>query len=457
MVTSREGGKPGGRHAVPAFIGWVWRCKESLTRRFPRTSRFLAKHGILLLIAFFFLVYAALALLKHRAFQTHAYDLGIFDQAIYQYSRFEIGANTVRLVPCLLADHWHPSLFLFAPLYWLWPDVRMLLIAQALVCAVGVLPVYWIAKERLRAELPALALSFLYLSFWGMLGLIYFDFHPHVLYPPLIALAYYFVLKDRMAAYFLCLPFLLAIQEQVALTVFFLGIWLTVFRRKRLEGVVTMLVSAAWYLAVVQVFIPALNTSGAYEYLDYYKYLGDTPLEIGKYLLLHPWMAVKLLFWPYQKTLLLLGLFAPFLFLPLASGFTIVLLPDLLQRLFSGVQSNWEMSRHYNAVYAAVLIIATLEVLPRLYRRMRGRYAGRPFDFRQMSLALCVALVLLQLPLAFATSAWRLVTPSTYRLDGSARAGHRALASIPPDASVCAVSAAVPHLTHRDQVHIFNG
>ena len=60
------------------------------------------------------------------------YEYGIFDQAIRDYAHFR-----APIVPLkgpgynLLGDHFHPLIAVLAPLYWIWDDARMLLIAQA--------------------------------------------------------------------------------------------------------------------------------------------------------------------------------------------------------------------------------------------------------------------------------------------------------------------------------------
>ena len=387
-------------------------------------------------------------------FQSHGWDLGIFDQTIWQYSRFELGYSTVRLVPVLLADHWHPSLFLFAPSFWVWDDVRMLLIVQAAIVALGAAPVYWIAREKLQGRFAQLCAVFSYLFFWGLLELIFFDFHPHCLYPPLIALMYYFVDRDNMSAFFLTLPFLLIIQEQVVLTGAFIGIWLFLFRKKRVEGVITFIISFTWFYVVSQRIIPGLAVGGVYAYNKYYEYLGGGDLvQAFKYLLLHPWTAAKLLFWPYHKTKLILALLLPFLFLPLMGPFIIIMVPDLLQRLYSSHFPHWELIRHYNAVYAAVLVIASMEAIPRLLRILKKRYAERGIEFRKLVFATFLVIALLQVPLTFSRSFKTVLDLDFWTRDAREEAGYEALGIIPADASVCAQDIAVPHLAHRDYIY----
>ena len=50
-----------------------------------------------------------------------------------------------------LAAHFDPILAAFAPLWWIWPSPEMLLTVQAVVVALGALPVYWLAREAPRA------------------------------------------------------------------------------------------------------------------------------------------------------------------------------------------------------------------------------------------------------------------------------------------------------------------
>ena len=55
-----------------------------------------------------------------------------------------------------LAGHVDPLLALFAPLWWLWPDPRMLLVAQAVIVATGALPAFWLGRRWLGDDRLAL-------------------------------------------------------------------------------------------------------------------------------------------------------------------------------------------------------------------------------------------------------------------------------------------------------------
>jgi uncharacterized membrane protein len=442
---------------LPTCVDRIWTWRERLVARFPRTAAFCSRYGIWLIVAVFFLLYAAGSLLKHMNFNSYAWDLGIFDQAIWKYSRLEIGSNTVKFIPVLLADHWHPSLFLFVPFYWIWEDVRMLLIVQALVAASCAIPIYLIAREKLRDRFAAQLLAVTCLFFWGMWELVFFDFHPYVLFPFVLSWMYYFVMRDNMIAYFLLLPLLLNIQEQMALAGVFFGIYLVIFKRKWFAGIATFIISSTWFYLISEVLIPALSPSGTTLYVVLYSHMGNSGQEIIRYLLTHPHMALKQLFWPLGKLHLLFMLLVPFLLLPLLGGFCIVLIPDLLLRLYSNNPELWGIHNHYNAVYAAVLVISFLEALPGLYRWLKrtGRYPS--LSFRKLAFTLCLVILVLQVPFTLRSSFTLFFHPSFYSLDARERAGYRVLSDIPAEASVSAQYKMVSHLSQRELIYLLDG
>lgn len=56
--------------------------------------------------------YATFSVLRHSHYGSFAFDLGIFDQAIWHYSRFELPETTIVGLPTFLGDHFHPILLL---------------------------------------------------------------------------------------------------------------------------------------------------------------------------------------------------------------------------------------------------------------------------------------------------------------------------------------------------------
>src|SRR5438270_10054150 len=95
------------------------------------------------------IVYGSISVYRHNVFASGAFDLGVQDQTVWGYSQLRMIPNTVAMIPNLLGDHFHPILMAIAPLYWIWSDARVLLLAQAALLAVAGIPVFWWAKPRL--------------------------------------------------------------------------------------------------------------------------------------------------------------------------------------------------------------------------------------------------------------------------------------------------------------------
>ena len=94
-------------------------------------------------------MFAMLGVRNHRNFGTWAYDMAIYDQAFWLVSQ---GGQTFMTVRGL--DVWghHVNLiaYAFAPFYWLGAGPEFLYVVQNVSIALGALPVYLIAKDRLR-------------------------------------------------------------------------------------------------------------------------------------------------------------------------------------------------------------------------------------------------------------------------------------------------------------------
>ena len=113
-----------------------------------RLSRSLAV--VWLLILAYGIFFSALSIERHRAFLTHASDLGQIDQAIWNTLQGRLleqtkatGVQNVRL-----SDHVEP---IFVPLslaFLVYDNVEALLIVQSFAIALGALAVFWIARKR---------------------------------------------------------------------------------------------------------------------------------------------------------------------------------------------------------------------------------------------------------------------------------------------------------------------
>ena len=104
------------------------------------------QHRLPLLLFSAFLVSLALASVRHALLHSGAYDLGIFDQAVFLISRWQRPLSSFVGMH-ILGDHGAWILYVLAPLYWIKADVHWLFALQAGALVMGAWAVHQLANS----------------------------------------------------------------------------------------------------------------------------------------------------------------------------------------------------------------------------------------------------------------------------------------------------------------------
>ena len=385
-----------------------------------------------------------ISIYRHDRFASGGFDLGIFDQTIWGYSRFQVVANTIKGTPDLLGDHFHPILVLLAPAYWLWNDARVLLVAQALLIASASLPIFWWARSRLG---PAGASCFQlgFLCFWGVLAGVLFDFHELAVAVPALSFGIYALLERRARLFWAMFMVGCLTKEDIALTFAAMGVYALLTQRRRWFGLAVLGAATAWFTITIDVIMPAIS-GHAYLYTGNYGRLGGTLTRDLVTLLKRPYLSVSLLFDRAAKIRTLAELFGAWLFLPLMSPLLLLALPSLAERFWSSNPSLWSTSYQYSLPLAPILAYAAIDSTSRLQRLL-------PVD-RRRKLACAIAPAVLIVGVGLVAWVVRpLAALTEYMSSAQAAAIDTCLATIPANASVAASQHLIPHLSHRLQIY----
>ena len=390
---------------------------------------------------------AAASIFRHERYGSNAYDLGLYDQSIWGFSRFDLLLdNTVLRVPTLLGNHFSPILTTLAPLYWVWDDVRLLLAAQAVLIASAAIPLFLWARERLGL-VPALGVEVAYLGYWAVISGALYDFHELAFAAPVVSLALYAALTGRNRLLWAAVVLALLTKENLALTVAALGVFVAVSQRRWRLGAALVAVSTAAFAVVYKLALPAITGAGYAHW--FYPELGSGPGSALRHVVLHPLDTLRLLVTPREKVNALFNLFAPWLLLPLASPLLIVAVPTLAERFLSEKESHWAQGFHYSLVLAPVLAFAAVDTTSRALRIAPAR--ARALLPAGVAAALLLAGAFFTLYRVDPLAELGRYTSSAHAADVDA-----CLARIPDEASVAATSALVPHLSHRKRVWVLD-
>ncbi len=454
------------------------------------------------MIAAYSVYFSALSIRLHEAHHTHAADLGQIDLAIWNTSqgRFvqEIKGDQVST---RLTDHVEP---IFAPVslvFWLWDDVRALLVLQSVVLALGAWPVFALAWQRLGdhqkqpaaslAEtnrglgLIALTFALAYLLYPPLQAANVAEFHALPLATPLILLAFLFATRRQWARFALAALLVATAQEGAALLTAALGIYALVLglrqrlrqehtagapagRAALLAGLIVLIAGLVWFYAATFVIIPTYATQayglGETPYAARFGALGDSFGDVLRSLLTRPLLVLHVATEPLRIGYVL-RLLAPVGFLALvAPDYLLLGLPLFLANALSSYPFQYSGQLHYSAPLAAYALMAAIvgssRLRPLARRTVVALHRRRLWRAHRSYVLLGIWLLGWSIGCQIAFG----YTPiGSHFRQGYVRPAvtdhHRLLArfaaQIPNDAALSTMPTLYPHLSHRQFIYQF--
>lgn len=225
-------------------------------------------------VAFFAVLYSFMSVRRHLLFETMGWDLSIFDQGIWYWSKFKIPYSSFHDLPWL-ADHFHLALSLLAPFYWIYSSAMTLVVLQAVLVCLGAIPLYLLAIKITNHKPFALWIVFSYLLFFSLQWFIFSGFHELALLPVTLGFVFYFWETRQSKLYWFSLILCLLVKEEIGLLIFAFGVYGFLSDRKRkLQSILTMFFGLVTTVFLVEYLMPQL-ASGAYRHSGYGLY-GDS-------------------------------------------------------------------------------------------------------------------------------------------------------------------------------------
>jgi uncharacterized membrane protein len=398
--------------------------------------------------------YTIISVSRYLRLDPGSWDLGIFTEYVKQLAHLHAPVVNIHGAGFnLFGDHFQPIVGLIGPLFLIVPSAATLLVVQAFLTAVSVVPVSRAAEARLGTPAGRMIGAAYGLS-WGLAQMIDFDFHEVAFAVPLLACSLSALLRGRTRAAVLWALPLVFVKEDQGFTVAALGIVLMLSsisrrpaqadeRRAALRGGMFLTCwGIFWSALAIVVIIPHFNAAHAYPY-----WTDGGALRPGG----HPdpgsvlsqfgasWLA-KL-----RTTLLIL---LPVGFLALGSPLGLVALPSLALRFVSTNNMYWGDGFHYNATVMPIVFLAAVDVLSRV--RDRGDQPWRAVATRWVAPAVMLAAAVAILPKFPLSGVWQ---APTYQINLHVQAEDAALARVPSGTTVEATLTMVAPLAARDDTY----
>ncbi len=391
--------------------------------------------------------YIAYGLVQYATFRVGTFDLVIFDQAVRSYAHLHLGVSPVKGVQdgfgpafSVLGDHWSPVIAVLAPLYWIFDGPQDLLVAQGVLFALAVPPLWSFTRRICAAAIsgapapgaPAVSgsaapaapgsrglaapgsrrraagscgpvvaaylVAAAYALSWPIAAAVATGFHEVAFVPVLTAVFFERLAAARIRTAVAAALALLLVKEDTGLLVAGFGLFLLAARGSRFSrwapghplagrhrvtlGAGLVAGGIAAMLLATYVLRPAFGGRAGY-YWAYWSLGGNARLA-AEHALRDPLTAARLAITPSVKLTTMMWLAGVLLFLPLLSPITLAALPLLAERMLASSQPNWwGTTFQYNAFIEMVLVCAAADGAARIAgwaarSRRTAEGGGRP-------------------------------------------------------------------------------
>jgi uncharacterized membrane protein len=376
---------------------------------------------------------------NHDGFGTYGFDLGIYDQGLWLLSRFEAPFITI-MGRNLFGDHTSFILLPLVPFYWIIPSPKVLLAAQSLALGGAAIPLFLLAREKLRDERPAALLAIALLAQPALGWANVEQFHPDVFEVPILLFMLWFLVRKRWLGYFVCLGLLLAVKEDVALLTVPIGIYVAM-KHDRKMGLITIGASVSYFIIAVYVVLKSLNGIGT---LNAWRLPGRSPRGFIELAVTDPGKLIvdfggERVFYVWQ-------LLAPWALVPLMSPSTaMICVAPLTFNFLSTFWYQFHIQYHYTTLIVPTFAFAVVMALMHL---TRDRH-------RMMAAAGICAIALytgwLWGPATIARNPTVFGDPNYPSIPSI----HTAMDMIPDDATISVHYGYITHLEHRKRAYEF--
>jgi uncharacterized membrane protein len=431
-----------------------------------------------------FAAYDLLSVFKALRLDPGSWDLGIFTEYVKQVAHARVPIVAIRGAGFnLLGDHFQPAVGLIAPFFRLFPSPQTLLVAQALLTAISVIPVCR-AAQALLGTWPSRAIGLAYGFSWGLQQMINFDFHEIAFAVPLLAFSLSALVRRKLRPAVLWAMPLVFVKEDQGFTIAAIGLVmagmglyrLRVMRTSTpaagatgaaanddpqawiLSGVFLAVWGLAWSALAIAVIIPHFNPTHHYPYWNDGGVVGP-----GGHLSLSA-IAHQFTQAGTEKLWTVYLILLPVAFLALRSPLALIALPSLLLRFVSTNSNYWGDGWHYNATVMPIVFLAAIDGMARFRAAAVKRAAARsparprarpglPYPGEAVARYGAIVMVVIAGWLAFRFPLAGLWNAQTYEITPHVSAEDAAMAKVPDGVTVEATLTMLAPLAARDDTY----
>jgi uncharacterized membrane protein len=394
-------------------------------------------------------VIATITCLRYKTFSSPNFDFGLFVNMFHNMKETGIPLVTSERDGLLshFAVHISPIFYVLLPFYWLFPSPLTLQIGQAVVLALGIVPVVLLCRHFKLSGKVTVFMACLYAFYPVMSSGTFYDIHENCFLTLTLLLTFLFYEKQKIIPMYLSAVSVLMVKEDAAIYLLVFALFVLLSERRYLHGAILAAMSVGYFLLAVHM-LEKYGTGTLNDRFNNVIFDKDEGLiSAAKTALRNPGYILTQLFTTskggWEKILYFLQMLLPLGFLPFCSkkASRWLLITPILVNMVSYYVYLYDPGFQYHFASVAFLFYATVKNLPEL---------SAPTKRNLLSLAAagccCLYLVTVCPKYSTYTERWENGKATYNRME-------EILDTVPEDASVVCSSFLLAHLADRDEIY----
>lgn len=307
-----------GMTALLAFaVCYCVKDRSALPANISRTALIV---GMIVLGVLFVVFTGGCTIVRYLSYSSPNYDLGLFSQ-MFHYMKTTLTMNSTSERDMLLshfAVHISPAFYQILPFYALFSSPATLQLMQAVVIALGLIPLAGICKNHQMSRFETLLMGIVYVCYPVMSGGCFYDIHENLFLPVFLLTFLYFIEKDSWRGILISMALVFSVKEDASIYVAFIAIYMILGLKMYKKGLVVLSCALA-YFSFTTILLSILG-DGVMSFRFNNMILEDNGnmLSIIKTVIMHPTYVMTQIM-QEDKIEFILQTLGPLLFMPLFS------------------------------------------------------------------------------------------------------------------------------------------
>jgi len=292
-----------------------------------------------------------------------------------------------------LSAHFVPLVYILSIPFKFLPYSETIIFLNFVLMLSSVIPLYKLASAGNRNNKFSLLTISLFLWYPTFQYTVLYEFEMLRFSIPIIFWMIYFNEGNKKAPYFCFVILAILIREEVGLTIALFGVYMVIFERKYIRGLVTALTGFLAFLLITQIFMPGLRISNDHTHVanEFFMGLGSNFWEILINILKNPSSLLHRILQPFKLANIFMY-FLPLLFIPLLTPSVLIsIIASLIIVTLSSSLNHSSYALYYLSPAVPFIFYAFIKSWPRFIKLLGTAKFSKKSNLEECGMAIVLS------------------------------------------------------------------